>query len=106
MAKWADYLLISVSYAPDGSTISQVIVRPDLDHDVGPSEIWSRPRLVGALRDGLTVVTARKHIDGRWALGEPVLITDEVEDHLVTPQSRTRRDSFSALPEVRVNHAT
>ena len=105
MAKWADYLLISVSYAPDGSTIAQVIVRPDLDHDVGPAEIWSRPRLIRAIRDGVSVVTARKHIDGRWALGEPVVLTEEDRAHLVTPRARSRRDSFSALPEIRVDHA-
>lgn len=101
MSKWADYLLTSVSYGPDRSTIERVVVRADLGGTPGPAETWTRRQLVRAIASGTKVCTARKHFDGGWILGEPVTVAHDEPGAPDAPAPR-RRDSCLALPEIRV----
>lgn len=101
MGKWADYLLTSVSYGPDRSTIERVVVRADLGGVPGPAETWTRAQLVRAIAAGVLVCTARKQFDGAWVLGEHVTVTLDEPQKAGAPALR-RRDSCLSLPEARL----
>lgn len=100
MLKWADYLMTSVSYGSDRTSIARVVVRADLGGVPGPTETWTRDQLVRALESGVVVCTARKQIDGGWVLGERVTVAHD-EPPAPGKGAPKRRDSRVALPEVR-----
>lgn len=101
MTKWADYLMTSVSYGSDRSTIARVVVRADLGGLPGPAETWTRAQLVRAIESGVVVCTARKQIDGGWVLGERVTVAHG-EAPAPGKGAPRRRDSRVALPEVQL----
>ena len=59
----------------------------------------------GTGRRKILVASGAYHGAIPWCSPSVSGVTEEDRAHLVTPRARSRRDSFSALPEIRVDHA-
>ena len=56
--KWADYVITGVRYAPGGNSLLQLEVRQDSGDAMGPEALWTRERVLQAIAQGTTFVTA------------------------------------------------
>lgn len=99
MAKWADYVIVEVSYDEDGR-IANVKRCPDLGDKLGKATVTTRDEIVAGLRGGTVYITAYKNADGTWRRGEFVdIINVGGVSFIRTDGNRTKADNLAELPE-------
>jgi len=74
VAKWADFLISAVRYNAKHTHIEKVKVHEDLGDSVGNVGEFTRPSIVGNIKNGSSYVTIFKTADGKWSKGQDVRI--------------------------------
>jgi hypothetical protein len=100
MAKWADYLIASVSFNGAHTHINRVRAHPDNGDSVGPVAEYERATIVAAIEKGTTFVTIFKNASGNWAKGQVVYIINvNGTKYLKTVDNGKPIDNLDNLPE-------
>lgn len=94
----ADFCITAVRYSKDRSHIEFVRVKEEKAQSAGPNRTVSRAFVADLIRLGkVTFQTRTKTSEGKWKLGAPVHLIDEV--YLTTDSNSTKRDNLENLPE-------
>ena len=99
--KWADYVITGVRYAPTGSSLLELEVRADSGDAMGPEEIWPRARVLQAIAQGLTFVTAYMR-DRSWSSGVCVgVVSVDRQPYLRADGQRLAADNIDGFRQIR-----
>src|SRR5690242_18043093 len=99
-SKWADYLVLRVRYNSSKTHIDQVEVAPDKGDSIGSKITWDREKVVTAIKDETTFVTARLNSSDKYERGEDVRrYRVNNKDYLRTDGNSKDSDNLGKLPE-------
>lgn len=94
MPKWADYVVIAVSYNAAHARIARMKAKKDLGDTLAEKdEVFTTGQIADAIVKGTTFVSATGNKDGTWNLGADLaVVVKTVKDGKIT-------DNLDELPE-------
>lgn len=100
MAKWAEFLISEVRYAPDRKRILEVKQHKDKEGSVAEGEIVSRDVVSSNLKKGMTYMTIHDGSSANWRKGDKVrtFIADG-EYFIRADKNKVNRDNLGMLNE-------
>lgn len=101
MAKWADYCIVGVRFAPDRKQIETVRMLPDTGSLLITGLIMARKQVLAGLQRGMMFTTALPDTEQMsYAKGHPVgVVTIDGCDYLRIDANPIAADDLGDLPE-------